>query len=249
MGSRKDEILRGLGSGFMSSVAVRPRDVGRSAGVDVHRLELSRVAPDPEQPRKVFDEEKLGELAESLRQHGQLQPIRVRWDAKLAVYLIVAGERRYRASIRAGLATIDAIILDDATDVATIRVEQVVENLQRDDLTRSDKARAYRLLMQQWGCNAKDLAARLGVSESTISRVLGILKLSEEEQAKLDQGGTVAKAVVRAPRRQRARRVAWAHRSGRGRCVRVEGRPGDDVVGLLEAALVVARQAAGERAA
>jgi ParB family chromosome partitioning protein len=228
---RADEILRNFGTGFASSAATRPRDAGRSAGVDVHRIELSKIEPDPEQPRRTFDEGRLAELAMSLRQHGQLQPIRVRWDVKASTYRIVAGERRWRASKLASLATIDAIIVDDATTLEAIRIEQVVENLQRDDLTRSDTARAYRSLMELWGCNAKDLASRLGVSESTISRGLGILKLSADEREKIDSGkGSVARAVVRSPRKKKPRRLErHSLRLPSGAKVEIACRPGSDL--------------------
>jgi ParB family chromosome partitioning protein len=203
---RAEDLLRQFGSAITASAAVRPRDEGRSAGVDVHRIELSKIEPDPDQPRRDFDEARLVELASSLKQHGQLQPIRVRWDSKATVWRIVAGERRWRASKLAGRGTIDAIVVDDSTSLEAVRIEQVVENLQRDDLTKSDTARAYRTLMETWGVTARDLAARLGVSESTISRGLAVLKLSDEERSKIDSGkGSVAKAVVRSPRRKKTR--------------------------------------------
>jgi ParB family chromosome partitioning protein len=231
---RAEELLRGFGTTFNSSAAVRPRDAGRSAGVDVHRIELSKIEADPEQPRRHFDEARLDELAASLRQHGQLQPIRVRWDSKATIYRIVAGERRWRASKKAGKATIDAIIVDDATSLEAIRVEQVVENLQRDDLTKTDTARAYRSLMDSWNITARELAARLGVSESTISRGLAVLALPDEERAKLDSGkGSVARAVVKAPRRKKARRLErHSLRLASGAKVEIVCRPGSDLVSV-----------------
>jgi ParB family chromosome partitioning protein len=238
---RADDLLRGYGSTFSSSAAVRPRDSGRSAGVDVHRIELAKIEADPEQPRRHFDEAELVELSASLKAHGQLQPIRVIWDAKAAVYRIVAGERRYRAAKAAGLLSLDAIILDDSTTLEAIRVEQVVENLQRSDLTKSDTARAYRSLMDSWHITAGELAARLGVSASTISRGLGVLKLSEAERAKIDSGkGSVARAVVRSPRRKKPRRLErHSFRLPSGARVEISARPGAD---LLE----LARELAGE---
>lgn len=228
---RVEDLLRGYGSTFTSSAAVRPRDAGRSAGVDVHRIELVKIEADPDQPRRHFDEARLDELASSLKAHGQLQPIRVRWDSKASIYRIVAGERRYRAAKKAGLLTLDAIILDDSTTLEAIRIEQVVENLQRDDLTKSDTARAYRSLMDSWGITARELAARLGVSESTISRGLAVLKLPEEERAKIDSGkGSVAKAVVRAPRRKKSRRPErHVFRLPSGARVEIAAKPGADL--------------------
>jgi ParB family chromosome partitioning protein len=231
---RADDLLRGFGSTFASSAAVRPRDAGRSAGVDVHRIEVAKIEADPDQPRRHFDEPRLDELAASLRQHGQLQPIRVRWDTKATIYRIVAGERRWRAAKKAGLLTLEAIILDDSTTLEAIRIEQVVENLQRDDLTKSDTARAYRSLMDSWGITARELAGRLGVSESTISRGLAVLKLPEEERAKIDSGkGSVAKAVVRSPRRKKPRRLErHSLRLPSGARIEIVAKPGVDLLGI-----------------
>lgn len=231
---RAEELLRGFGSTFNASAAGRPRDAGRSAGVDVHRIELSKIEPDPDQPRRHFDDAKLEELAASLRQHGQLQPIRVRWDSKASIYRIVAGERRWRASKLAGRPTIEAIIVDDATSLETVRIEQVVENLQRDDLTKSDTARAYKTLMDSWGITGRELAARLGVSESTISRGLAVLKLSEEERAKVDSGKVaVAKAVVRAPRRRKGKKLERHRiRLSTGATVEISAKPGADLLAV-----------------
>lgn len=231
---RAEDLLRNFGNGFSSAAATRPRDAGRSAGVDVHRIELGKIEADPEQPRRHFDEEKLNELASSIKQHGQLQPIRVRWDSKATVYRIIAGERRWRASKLAGLATIEAIIVDDSTKLEAVKIEQVVENLQRDDLTKTDTARAYETLMGLWGINAAELANRLGVSPSTVSRALAVLKLPEEERAKLDSGkGSVAKAVVRAPRRKKGRRLERHRiRLGSGAAVEIQTRQGADLVAI-----------------
>lgn len=245
---RAEELLRGFGTTFTSSAAVRPRDAGRSAGVDVHRIELGKIEADPDQPRRIFDDAKLEELAASLRQHGQLQPIRVRWDSKATVYRIVAGERRWRASKLAGRETIDAIIVDDATSLETVRIEQVVENLQRDDLTKSDTARAYKTLMDSWGITARELAGRLGVSESTVSRGLAVLKLSDDERAKVDSGKVaVAKAVVRAPRRKKGKRLERHRIRLSGAAVEITTRPGADLLTIareLVESLEKGRQAA-----
>jgi ParB family chromosome partitioning protein len=249
MMGRVEDLLRNYGPGLSSSAAVRPRDAGRSAGVDVHRIELGKIEADPEQPRRQFDEARLEELAASLRQHGQLQPIRVRWDSKASVYRIVAGERRWRASKKAGLLTIDAIIVDDSTSLEAIRVEQIVENLQRDDLSKTDTARAYRHLMESWGITARELAGRLGVSESTVSRGLGVLKLSDEERAKVDAGEVaVSKAVVRSPRRKKAKRLErHVFRLAGGVKIEISCRPGADLEGIareLVATVERARRAA-----
>lgn len=247
---RAEDLLRTIAPDLTAKAAKRPRDEGRSAGVMVHRIDVGKIQPDPDQPRRIFDEEKLVELSESLKLHGQLQPIRVRWDASATVYRIVAGERRWRAARKAGLPSLEAIVVDDSTTLEAVRVEQIVENLQRHDLTRSETARAYRTLLEAWKLTARELAGRLGVSESTVSRALGVLKLSEEDREKIDSGrGSVAKAVVRAPRRKsKSRRLERQRiRLSSGASVEIVSRPGIDLLTIareLVANLETAREAA-----
>lgn len=231
---RAEDLLQRFAPDLSARAARRPRDEGRSAGATVHRIELGKIQPDPDQPRRTFDEEKIAELAESLKLHGQLQPIRVRWDSSATTYRIVAGECRWRAARKAGLPSLDAYILDDAISLEAVRIEQVVENLQRHGLTKTDTARAYRTLLETWGITAAELASRLGVSPATVSRALAVLKLSEADQAKIDAGrGSVAKAVVRAPRRKKSRRPERHRlRLPSGSKVEITARPDADLLAV-----------------
>ena len=115
----------------------------------VVEIELEKIFPNPDQPRKTFDEDKLIDLAESIREHGVLQPILVApRDDK---FMIIAGERRYRASGRAGLKTIPALIRE--LDDEKIMELALIENVQRDDLTPIEEARAYEILQTVcWRC-------------------------------------------------------------------------------------------------
>jgi ParB family chromosome partitioning protein len=173
-------------------------------GVEVSRIPVSAIEGDPNQPRRTFDEQKLDELAESLKRHGQLQPIRVVRAAVAGRYVVVAGERRLRASQRAGLPTIDAIVLVERASDGEIREQQLVENVIRDDLTPLEMAEAYRSLLNNWGCSQAELARRLSVNPSTVSRALALLELPAESQEQITAGVPVSKAA--APARRSAQR-------------------------------------------
>ena len=139
-------------------------------------LSLSDVMPDPDQPRKHIDEESLTLLAESIKSSGVLQPIVVTKTAS-GKYLIVAGERRYRASLIAGQKTIPAIIrtIDDQR-----RLElSVIENAQREDLAPLELATAYAKLQSQFNLSTKDIAKKIGKNKITIENTMRLLKLPD----------------------------------------------------------------------
>jgi ParB/RepB/Spo0J family partition protein len=150
---------------------------------NVQRLRVDDIDGDPEQPRKTFDEVELLELGESIKAHGQLQPIRVRPNGTGGRYIVVAGERRLRGSKMAGLEHIDAIVLSDRVDVDTVRLEQAVENLQRASLTPREEAEHFARLMAAWGCSQAELARRLRKGTATISRALALLAPPEDKPA------------------------------------------------------------------
>ena len=142
---------------------------------EVKEIKLSDLRVNPYQPRKIFDEEALQELAESIKEHGVIQPIIVKKSIK--GYEIVAGERRYRASQLAGKETIPAIIRD-FTDEQMMEIA-VLENLQRENLNPIEEAEAYKNLMQTLNLNQEQLAKKVGKSRSPITNILGILNLPE----------------------------------------------------------------------
>ena len=141
-------------------------------------LNLDELRPNPYQPRKKFDEEALNELAASIKEHGVFQPIIVKKTIK--GYDIVAGERRFRASKKAGLTTIPAIIKDFSDD--EMMQISLLENLQREDLTAIEEAKAYKAIIDASNITQDELAKRVGKSRSHITNMLGLLKLPTNVQ-------------------------------------------------------------------
>ena len=145
---------------------------------EVEELSLSELRPNPYQPRKIFDDEALNELASSIKEHGVFQPIIVKKTIK--GYDIIAGERRYRASKKAGLTTIPAII-KDFTDEEMMNIA-LLENLQREDLSAIEEANAYKNMLDSYQITQEELANRVGKSRSHITNMLGLLKLPANVQ-------------------------------------------------------------------
>lgn len=150
-------------------VSVTPKE-------EVIELKLSELRPNPYQPRKVFDAEKLQELANSIKEHGVFQPIIVKKSIK--GYEIIAGERRYKASQLAGKETIPAIVRD-FTDENMMEIA-LLENLQRENLNSIEEAAAYQKLLASLKVTQEELANKLGKSRSHITNMLGLLELPEE---------------------------------------------------------------------
>ena len=148
------------------------------ANNSIVELNLDELRPNPYQPRKKFDEEALNELAESIKEHGVFQPIIVKKTIK--GYDIVAGERRFRASKKAGLTTIPAII-EDFSDDEMMQIS-LLENLQREDLTAIEEAKAYKSIIDASNITQDELARRVGKSRSHITNMLGLLKLPTSVQ-------------------------------------------------------------------
>ncbi len=151
---------------------------------EVRDLPLSELRANPYQPRKTFDDEKLQELAESIKEHGVFQPIIVKKSIK--GYEIVAGERRYRASLLAGKKTIPAIIRN-FTDEQMMEIA-VLENLQRENLNAIEEATAYKNLMDNLNLTQEELAKKVGKSRSHITNMLGILSLPTETKTLIKDG-------------------------------------------------------------
>ena len=158
-------------------------------------IPVDRVQADPDQPREEFDEESLGRLADSLKQRGQLQPIRVRWDEGRGIYIIICGERRWRAAIRAGLTNIRAEVVEGDLTAAELRAIQLVENCLREDLRPIEQAKAFRDLMGQNSWSTRQLAAELALSQANIVRSLALLELPESIQEQVEQGNLAPSAA------------------------------------------------------
>ena len=146
------------------------------------------MIPDPKQPRKHFDEEEIERLSADIAARGQLQPIRVRWSADHGKWLIIAGERRWRAVTKAGLSRITCMFIDREMSESEIRAEQLVENLLREDLNGMEEARSFATLMELNGWNATELSQQINVSKGKVSKALSLLKLPEELQSRIEGG-------------------------------------------------------------
>jgi ParB family chromosome partitioning protein len=155
-------------------------------------IRLDRIIPDPLQPRKEFDPEQLDLLSASLKARGQLQPIRVRWDEAADRYIVVVGERRYRASLMAGLETISCVVASGDPTAEDLLEDQLVENALRVDLRPVEQARAYRTLMEAKGLTQRELAERLHISPATVARQVLLLDLPTEIQQRVDAGSIAA---------------------------------------------------------
>ena len=161
-------------------------------------LPAKAIKPNPAQPRTVFREEALGELAESIRRHGILQPLSVRRLG--TTYELIAGERRLRAGIQAGLTEIPCIVMnmDDRESGAAA----LVENLQRQDLDFIEEARGISLLMDKWNMSQEQVARMLGKSQSAVANKLRLLRHSPAVLAAIREGGLTerhARALLKLP--------------------------------------------------
>ncbi len=160
---------------------------GRAKLVGACVVEIGRLVPDADQPRKSFPAESIERLAESFKARGQLVPILARWSAPLDRYIIVDGERRYRAALVAGVSSLAAVDVTQA-DPAEILEVQLVINALREDVQPVEQARSYESLMKAKGYSQRQLADRLNVDHSTIARALAMLTLPAPIQEAVDAG-------------------------------------------------------------
>ena len=174
--AKKGGLGKGLDALFIDNETV---DTG------VVTLRLSEIEPNKEQPRKVFSEEALNELADSIKEHGVLQPLLVR-PLPTGGYQLVAGERRWRASRMAGLQEVPVVIRDmdeeQAMEIA------LIENLQREDLNAIEEASGYKLLMERYGMTHEQVAKRVGKSRPAIANALRLLHLPQTVITMVEEG-------------------------------------------------------------
>lgn len=149
-------------------------DVKTQGSSSINEIALSSIVPNPNQPRRDFDEEALQELADSIREIGIIQPITLR-DMGDGTYTIIAGERRWRASKLAGLQTVPAYIR--TVDDENMMEMALVENIQREDLNSLEVALAYQHLMEQYGLTQERLSEKVGKNRATVTNYLRLLKL------------------------------------------------------------------------
>jgi ParB family chromosome partitioning protein len=194
---------KGLGMGLQALLgeAARPAAVAAGEGASrggVREIEIARIRPNPNQPRVQFDEEALDELADSIRERGVLQPILLRPDGE--DYLIIAGERRWRAAQRARLHAIPAIVRE--IDESTTAELALIENIQRLDLNPLEEAEGYRQLIQRHGHTQDEIGRIVHKSRSHVANLLRLLELPEFVRQSLLQGDISmghARAVATAP--------------------------------------------------
>ncbi len=144
---------------------------------------LEKIIPNPHQPRHTMNEDGLKELADSIREHGVLQPLIVTRDANSDGYILIAGERRLRAASLAGLSLIP-VIIRQATDQERLELA-LIENIQRSDLTPLETAEAFLLLSETFHLSHEEIAVRVGKNRVTVTNILRLLKLPQEVQAAL----------------------------------------------------------------
>ena len=170
---------RGLDALFGGNIEVKAKPMEEMA-----EIRLADIVPNPTQPRTEFDEEALEELAASIRQLGLIQPITVKRDGDK--YIIISGERRWRASERAGLESIPAYIRE--VDDTTLHAMALVENIQREDLNAIEISLGMQRLVEECGLTQEALAERLGKKRSTVANYLRLLNLPEEIQFAIKSG-------------------------------------------------------------
>ena len=191
-----------LGRGLDSLISFG--DVQTDGGSAIREISIDLIQPNPEQPRTTFDEESLDELAVSIRELGIVQPLSLR-AAEGGKYQIIAGERRWRAARKAGLATVPAYVRT-ASDSETTEMA-LIENIQREDLNAIEVALAFRKLIDTYNLTQERLSERLGKKRATISNHLRLLRLPAEIQLglrdrKLDMGHAKAILSVDDPKQQ-----------------------------------------------
>lgn len=188
---------RGLGRGIDSLIpAVLPEE-----GEEIVHVSPGDIRPNPYQPRQIFDEAAIEELAASMKEHGVIQPLIVRRDGP--GYQLVAGERRLRAAIKAGLDKIP-VVVKSLSDREAMELS-LVENLQREDLGPIEEAEAYKRLSEEFGLTQEQIAQRVGKSRSDVANTMRLLRLEPEIKQLINEGkisGGHGRALVGLPREQ-----------------------------------------------
>ena len=186
--NQKDDVSRETSEVKAESTPEKKDKTSKDADTDSLKnavtVRISEVEPNRKQPRKNFDDEKLDELAESIKNFGLLQPILV--QKRDGYYEIIAGERRWRAALKAGLKEVP-VIIREYTEKEILELS-LIENLQRENLNPIEEAQAYKRLMDEFGMGQADVAQRVSKSRSAVANSLRLLKLEEEVQKMLVEG-------------------------------------------------------------
>jgi len=203
------QLLAETQTGFQRTAT--PRELVR----DVYRLPVDAIDPDPENARTHFDTEQLQALADDLKRHGQIQNAVVFPNGDR--YTLVAGERRWRACKLAGINTLVCLVLPRNLAMEAREEMAFAENMSRCDLRPTEVAVRWKNLMERWGVTGSELARRIGVAQSTVSKKLALLKLDAETQTAID-AGHVGEELSR--RRANAARGGGRRSRSRGRANR-----------------------------
>jgi ParB family transcriptional regulator, chromosome partitioning protein len=226
------ERTRGMGRGLAAILSS-----GQSAPeAELRELPVDLISPNPNQPRRMFDEQPLVALAESLRERGMLQPVLVR-PVPGGSYELIAGERRWRAARLAGLESVPAMVRPD-DDAASLELA-LIENMAREDLNPLEEARACAALIDDLGLTREEIGRRVGRSRVAISNLLRLLELPDLALMLLEDGSLSeghGRALLMAPDHDAQRRLAreaaskgWSVRHTEERARAVAGRAADDV--------------------
>jgi ParB family transcriptional regulator, chromosome partitioning protein len=184
---------------------------GRTALREACSIRLDRIERDPTQPRTEFDPDSLERLAASLKARGQLQPIRVRWEEAKGVYVIVLGERRWRAAQIAGMESVACVVISGSMTAEEILEDQLIENCLRQDLRPIEQARAYQSLMHRLELSQRALAEKLNISQGQVMQSLRLLDLPEAVRESIDAGvlaPTVGYQIAQIPDPEQQQAVA-----------------------------------------
>lgn len=214
--SKLDESMgmRTVDSKPQLSPVPNAKDVGRRALRNFGTLAIESVMPDPEQPRTEFDEEQIARLAKSITDKGQLHPIHVRWSEQHAKWIIISGERRFRATKAAGLPTINCQFEENELSKTQILEQQLIENLLREDLKPIEEAKAFSELMELNGWNGKELSEAIRVTTSKITRSLALLKLPGDIQEQVEAGQLSSRAAYELSKLDSEEQIRAAMESG-----------------------------------
>lgn len=201
---KKTGLGKGLDALFADNLLSNTEENNEESIEKIHKIKVIEIEPNREQPRRIFDEEALDELASSIKTYGVLQPILV--NKRDDYYEIVAGERRWRAAKKAGLTEMPCIIKDDITDKTNKEIA-LIENLQRVDLNPIDKAKGLKELIDDYGMTQKELADSIGISRSNIANSIRILNLDPRviqlaQDGKLTEGHCRNLVVIEDPEKQ-----------------------------------------------
>ena len=196
---------RALGRGLNSLIP--EGDPAKASQSGLVMVPLESISPNPHQPRSKVDQEKLEELAASIREHGLIQPLIVT-ETSAGNYALIAGERRWRAATLAGLSELP-VVVKEATPQEMLELA-IIENVQRDDLNAIEEAVAYQQLIDEFGMTQEDVAKRVGKSRPTVANLVRLLKLGSDVQAAVVDGrmsGAHARALLPLPTPESQRAV------------------------------------------